>query len=208
MSDKFDITKLYPQLYTAEPRQPVLVQVPALRILAIGGEGDPKGAVFQQSVEALYRLAYGIKFMPKHGVVPEDFVDFKVPPLEALWSMRDGKPFDSEKPEQWQWEAFVVVPGFVTQALVKKAAADMGERHPNPKYELAHIKTLEEKQAVHILHIGSYKAEMSDIVLMRSYMESHELKPSAAHHEIYLSNPQKVATSRPKTILRQPVIKK
>jgi hypothetical protein len=208
MNDKFDITKLYPNLYRAEAKEPVMVQVPALRVLAVSGEGNPNADPFQKAVEALYSTAYGIKFMPKRGPVPEGFVDFKVPPLEALWSMRDGKEFDTTKPDQWQWEAFLVVPGFVTQHLAQNSANAMADKHPNHQYDNLRIKTLEEKQAVQIMHIGSYKNETADIALMRSYMESHDLKPSSAHHEIYLSDPRRVATSKLKTILRQPVIKK
>lgn len=208
MSDNFDITKLFPGLYKADPKEPVLIHVPALRVLAISGEGDPNTESFQHAVEALYSTAYGIKFMPKRGPVPEGFVDFKVSPLEALWSMKDGKEFDVSKPDQWHWEAFLVVPGFVTQSLAQNAAKAMSEKHPNPQFDNLHIKTLEEKQAVQIMHLGSYKNETADIALMRSFMESHDLKPSSAHHEIYLSDPRRVATSRLKTILRQPVIKK
>ena len=144
MNDKFDIVKLYTQLYSAEPKEPGLVQVPTLRVLAISGVGDPNTELFQKAVEALYSTSYSIKFMPKRGPVPEDFVDFKVSPLEALWSMKDGKEFDATKPDQWHWEAFLVVPGFVTQHLVQNAAKVMSEKRPSPQYENLHIKTLEE----------------------------------------------------------------
>lgn len=204
---RFDISKLYPDLYMAKQKEPELVKVPALRILAVSGQGDPGTQTFAQSVEALYATTYGIKFMPRKGYEVENYEDFKTAALEALWSMQNGKDFDIKHKDQWLWDAFIVVPGFVTPQLVAQAVTMLRKRKPNPKYDDLHIKTLEEKHAVQLLHIGSYENETADIKLMREFMEEHKLKPSGRHHEIYLSDPRRVAEGRLKTILRQPVIK-
>lgn len=206
-TERFDISKLYPELYEAKQKEPVLVKVPALRILAISGQGDPGTEVFQHAVEALYATTYAIKFMPRKGYEVENYQDFKTTALEALWSMKNGETFDVEHKDQWLWDVFIVVPGFVTPTLVAQAVTMLKSRKPNPKYEELHIKTLEEKHAVQILHIGSYEKEAADIELMKDYMKKHNLKASGRHHEIYLNDPRRVATGRLKTILRQPVIK-
>lgn len=204
--EKFDISVLYPGLYKAKQKTPELVKVPALRILAVNGEGDPNGPRFQDSVSAIYSAAYSIKFMPRKGVSPEGYVDFKIPALEALWSMKNGKEFDITKKDQWLWEAFVVVPGFVTQAIVRQATEMVAVRKPNPRYEDLHISTLEEKRSVQLLHVGSYENEQADIVLLHQFIKDAGYKPSARHHEIYLSDPSRTAKNKLKTILRQPVV--
>lgn len=205
-TDKFDISVLHPKLYIAKQKQPEIVSVPALRILAVNGDGDPKGPRFNDSVAALYSVAYSIKFMPRKNIFPEGYMDFKIPALETLWSMKNGKVFDVTKKDQWLWEVFIVVPGFVTQPIVKQAVEQIAKRKPNQRYLDLHISTLEEKKAVQILHIGSYQKEANDIKLMHDFIASKGYKPSARHHEIYLSDPARTATNKLKTILRQPIV--
>lgn len=205
-ADKFDISKLYPKLYIAKQKKPEIITVPALRILAINGEGDPNGPRFKDSVAALYSVAYSIKFMPKKGIIPDGYMDFKIPALESLWSMKNGKIFDVNRQDQWLWEVFVVVPGFITQPIVKQAIELVSNKKPNQRYQDLHISTLEEKKAVQILHLGSYKNEAKDIVLMHEFIHKAGYKASARHHEIYLSDPSRTATNKLKTILRQPIV--
>ena len=204
--EKFDISTLHPELYKAKIKTPEIIKVPALRILAINGSGDPKGPRFQDSVVALYATAYTIKFMPRKGITPEGYIDFKIPALEALWSMKSGREFDLKKKDQWLWEVFVVVPGFVTQVIVKQATELVSIKKPNPRYDDLHVSTLEEKRSVQLLHLGSYENEQADIELLHKFINQSGLKPSARHHEIYLSDPSRTAKNKLRTILRQPVV--
>lgn len=206
-SEKFDITQIYPKLYGAKQGVVEVIDVPMLRILAISGEGDPKGPSFQQSVEALYSVVYSILGMPKSGVQIEGFVDFKVSPLEVLWSMRGGQAMDFSKKDELLWEIFVVVPGFVNQKLVNMAVLKAKEHKENDKYESLHISSLQEKKSAQILHVGSYTTEAKDIESLHKSIKRRGYKPSARHHEIYLSDPTRTKTGRLKTIIRQPIIK-
>jgi len=206
-SEKFDITQIYPRLYKAKQGVVEVINVPMLRILAISGEGDPKGPSFQQSVDALYSAVYSIMSMPKSDVQIEGFVDFKVPPLEVLWSMRGGQPLDISKKDELLWEIFVVVPGFVNQKLVNMAILKAKEHKENDKYNSLHISSLQEKKSAQILHIGSYATEAKDIESLHKSIKRRGYKPAARHHEIYLSDPTRTKTGRLKTIIRQPIIK-
>lgn len=206
-SEKFDIAEIYPRLYKAKQGVVEVIDVPMLRILAISGEGDPKGPSFQQSVDALYSTVYSIMAMPKSGVQIEGFVDFKVSPLETLWSMRGGQAMDISKKDELLWEIFVVVPGFVNQKLVNMAVLKAKEHKENDKYESLHISSLQEKKSAQILHVGSYTTEAKDIESLHKSIKRRGYKPSARHHEIYLSDPTRTKTGRLKTIIRQPIIK-
>jgi len=206
-SEKFDITQIYPKLYKAKQGAVQVLDVPMLRILAISGEGDPKGPSFQQSVDALYSAVYSILAMPKIGVQIEGFVDFKVSPLEALWSMRGGQAMDISKKDELLWEIFVVVPGFVNQKLVNMAVLKAKKHKENDKYESLHISSLQEKKSAQILHVGSYATEAKDIESLHKSIKRRGYKLSARHHEIYLSDPTRTKTGRLKTIIRQPIIK-
>jgi hypothetical protein len=59
---------------------------------------------------------------------------------------------------------------------------------------------------VQTLHIGSYDDEAPTLArLHQEFVPANGLKETGHHHEIYLSDPRKVAPQKLKTILRQPV---
>jgi hypothetical protein len=204
---KFDITSIYPKLYEAKQAAVNIIDVPMLRILAISGEGDPDGPGFKQSVEALYSVVYSIMYMPRNGVQIEDFIPFKISPLEALWSMRNGRDFDLSKKNDWIWEVFIVVPGFVTQKVVNMAITRAKEHKPNERYADLHISSLQEKKSAQILHVGAYSTSSKDVEILYKSIKRRGYKPSSRIHEIYLSDPTRTKKGRLKTIIRQPIIK-
>ncbi|WP_222704451.1 hypothetical protein [Flaviflexus massiliensis] len=59
-----------------------LLEVPDQSFLMIDGSGDPNTSKdYELSLEALYLLAYALKFMSKNELER----DYVVPPLEGLW---------------------------------------------------------------------------------------------------------------------------
>jgi hypothetical protein len=54
-----------------------------MNFLMVDGEGDPNTSQsFSDAIEALFPLAYTLKFMVKKGDIG---IDYGVLPLEALW---------------------------------------------------------------------------------------------------------------------------
>lgn len=203
----FDIASIYPELYRAEKAKPNLVSIPSLRIMAINGEGNPNGPRFTNSVAALYSIAYTIKLMSRKNIWPDGYIDFRIAAIEALWSMKNGKIFDATKTDQWLWEMFVVVPGFITQGLVRQAIGQIEKHKPNECYAGIHISTLQEKKAAQIMHTGVYDKVATDVEILQKYIKKCGYKPAARYHEIYLSDPTRTAKNKIKTILRQPVVR-
>lgn len=206
-TEKFDISNIYPELYKADKFKPRLIKVPALRIMAISGEGDPEGPRFTDSVEALYSVAYAVKFMPREDITPDGHVDFKIVALEVLWSMKNNKVFDRASKDQWLWEVFLVVPGFVTQAVIRQAIGMIADNKPNERYDDIHIATLQEKKVAQIMHIGAYDRVDNDLEILHKYIKKCGYRPSARYHEIYLNDPSRTAKNKLKTILRQPIVR-
>lgn len=206
-SEKFDITAIYPKVYSAKQGVVELIDVPMLRILAISGEGDPDGPRFKESIDALYTAVYAILQMQKDGASIEGFSEFKISPLEALWSMRDGTQMDAKSKDNYIWELFIVVPGFVTQKIVNMAIAKAEEHKPNERYRDLHISSLQEKRSVQTLHVGSYSTTHKDVERMHKSIKRRGYKLSSRYHEIYLDDPTRTKTGRLKTIIRQPIIK-
>ncbi len=90
----------------------------------------------------------------------------------------------------------------VQDGIAKAAAKNV------PGLDLLRLETLDEGLAVQILHTGSYSDEAPTLHrLHHDYMPAHGLVFAGRHHEIYLSDPRRVAPEKLKTVLRQPVVR-
>ncbi|HMO10524.1 MAG TPA: GyrI-like domain-containing protein, partial [Actinotalea sp.] len=67
------------------------------------------------------------------------------------------------------------------------------------------LDVLAEGRAMQVLHRGPYAEEGPTIAALHAAIEQAGLELRGAHHEIYLSDPRRVAPERMRTILRQPV---
>ena len=67
------------------------------------------------------------------------------------------------------------------------------------------LETLREGRVVQMLHVGAYADEPRSIAAMDEFVRGKGLHYRGAHHEIYLSDPRRVAPSRLRTILRHSV---
>ena len=75
-----------------------IVDVPQMNFLMVDGEGDPnRSQSFSDAVEALFPVAYTLKFMVKKGDMG---IDYGVLPLEALWWAADDSS-RQEGEENW-----------------------------------------------------------------------------------------------------------
>jgi hypothetical protein len=82
MTAKIDYKKELKHLYQPSAKVVEVVETPQINFLMIDGEGDPHTSqAFQDAVEALYSLAYTLKFMVKKGDMR---IDYGVMPLEGF----------------------------------------------------------------------------------------------------------------------------
>ena len=64
--DKIDLKKELKHLYRPSSKTFVVVDVPPMQFLMVDGHGDPNTApAYQDAVEALYAVAYKLKFLSK-----------------------------------------------------------------------------------------------------------------------------------------------
>ena len=190
--------------YRARPGEFRVVDVPPLRYLMIDGHGDPNTAPeYAAALTTLYPVAYRLKFASK----TELSRDYVVPPLEALWWAEDMAAFTpSRDKRRWSWTVMLMVPDWLAPEMVETARAQAGTTRRLARLDDLRLDTLEEGRCVQTLHVGAYDDEAE--VLARLH---HEFIPGAGlrmigrHHEIYLSDPRRVAPAKLRTILRQPV---
>src|SRR5690606_699962 len=100
VGDKTDFKKTIDG-YCARKGRFDIVDVPELKYLMIDGHGDPNTAPeFTTAVEALYPLAYALKFTSKRELDR----DYTVMPLEGLWWADDHAAFTAARDKsQWDW---------------------------------------------------------------------------------------------------------
>lgn len=177
--------------------------MPPLQYLMIDGHGDPNtSAEYTDAVEALYPLAYKLKFASK-----ELGRDFTVMPLEGLWWADDPAAFTSARDKsQWSWTLMIMQPDWITAELFDAAFATVAAKDAPRSLGAVRLESLVEGRCVQTLHLGPFDEEGPTLAnLHDEFIPAHGLRMSGRHHEIYLSDVRRVAPSKLRTILRQPV---
>jgi hypothetical protein len=198
-----DMKRALKELYRPSASAPSLVEVPELLFLMADGMGDPNTApAYAEAVEALYGVAYALKFMLKRGPAAADYT---VMPLQGLWWADDMASFTSGDRAAWRWTMMIAQPELVTRELFAQAAAETARKKRLPALPRLRLERFAEGRAAQIMHIGPYAAEAPTIERLHQFIAAQGLALRGKHHEIYLSDPRRSAPERMQTIIRQPV---
>jgi hypothetical protein len=201
---KIDFKKELSHLYNPSKKAFSIVDVPSMCFLMIDGHGDPNTApAYQEAVEALYGVAYGLKFRSKK----EKSVDYVVPPLEGLWWMEDMEQFSLEAKDDWDWTMMVMQPEWITDEMVEQVRAEVARKKNPPALPKLRVEDYHEGLAVQILYLGPYADEAPTIARMHAFAAAEGYELRGKHHEIYLSDPRRTAPEKLKTVIRQPIQK-
>jgi len=198
-AEKVDLYKLHKAQYVT-PKKPVLLDVQPARYLSISGTGSPAGEEFQVKIAALYGTAFTLKFEAKSAGY-----DYAVCKLEGIyWTDLGGPGFESLPMGEWHWDLIVRTPDFVTAEQLKAAQTKMLAKGVPQAANVA-FQTIREGKCVQMLHLGPYSEEKATIESMCAFARGEGYEFGDKHHEIYLSDPRRVAPEKLKTILRIPV---
>ena len=200
--EKIDLKKELKAFYNPTAKEVTLIDIPKMNFIMIDGQGAPESEQFTQAMQAMYPVAYTIKFDKKKTGGP----DFTVMALEALWWAEDMKVFMPETSDRnkWQWTVIMMQPDFITRKDFENAVAAAKKKKDNPALNNVRFESFTEGKSVQIMHIGPYSAEGPNIQKLRRKIEEIGGKLSGKHHEIYLSDPRRVTPDKMKTVLRQP----
>jgi len=217
-NQKYDVKREHPELYAPSAKAFAVVDVPAMRYLAVDGHGDPNTASsYADAVAALFGVAYALKFAGRlaHGR------DVVVAPLEGLWWADDQGAFVARDKGSWNWTMLIAQPDWIDEDAVaeavdamraKQAEQAMGAKGENdgngvnPALDLLRLEHLHEGPSVQILHVGSYDDEAPTLARLHDeWMPQHGLTFNGPHHEVYLSDARRTAPEKLRTVLRQPV---
>jgi hypothetical protein len=200
---KVDFKKQLKHLYQPSAKDVSVVDVPDMNFLMVDGQGDPgTSPEYQEALEALYTVAYQLKFTIK-GRDPE--LDYVIPPPEGLWWAKDMGPFSMNDRDAWQWTAMIMQPDQVTEALFDQAVDKVKQKKDPPGLGKLRLERYHEGRAVQILHLGPYSAEGPTIERLHAFARENGYQLRGKHHEIYLSDPRRTAPEKIRTVIRQPV---
>jgi hypothetical protein len=202
--EKLDLKKSLKEFYSPSARDVSLAVVPRMNFLMIDGEGAPESPAFQQAIEAIYAVAYTLKFAVKKA----GGQDFAVMPLEGLWWAEDMADFDPQRGDRnrWRWTLMIMQPDFITPGDFSGAVKAAAKKKDNVAIARVRLDSLEESRAVQIMHIGPFSTEGPNIRRLHDKIAGLGGRPAGKHHEIYLSDFRRVSPAAMKTVLRQPYV--
>jgi hypothetical protein len=200
--EKIDLKKKLKALYNPTAKEVTLIDIPKMNFIMIDGQGAPESEQFMQAMQAMYPIAYNIKFDKKKEGGP----DFTVMALEGLWWAEDMRVFMPETSDRnkWQWTVMMMQPDFITRRDFENAVKAAKKKKDNPALDNIRFESFTEGKSVQIMHIGPYSAEGPNIQKIHQKIAEIGGKLSGKHHEIYLSDPRRVTPDKMKTVLRQP----
>jgi hypothetical protein len=192
-------------LYRARPA-PQLLTVPELAFVMIDGHGDPNTSPeYADALQALFALAYGVKFALRR----ELGVESRVGPPEGLWWAADMRDWNVERRAGWEWTMMIREDDAVTPELfesVREHAARTKQLSALPR---ARLERFREGRCAQVMHVGPYSDEGATILALHAFIYDAGYEFDGVHqkhHEIYLSDPRRTAPQRLRTIIRQPVV--
>ncbi|QES45145.1 hypothetical protein DEJ49_32885 [Streptomyces venezuelae] len=199
----YDVKRERKEFYAPKNRAWAVVDVPEQQFIAVDGAGNPNTApAYTEAVEALYTVAYTLKFAAKRTAGG----DFVVAPLEGLWWADTPEAFTSGAKDAWSWTMLISMPPWISKEMIEDAGQAAPAKKKRPAISRVRHLTLHEGRSAQVLHIGSYDDEAPVLhELHHTYLAAHGLRPTGLHHEIYLSDPRRTAPEKLRTVLRQPV---
>ena len=207
----FDFKKEYREFYLPKAK-PEIVTVPCANYIAVRGRGDPneENGAYQRAIGVLYAVAYTLKMSKRAGHEIEGFFDYVVPPLEGFWQMPDTETVDYGRKSDFCWISVLRLPDFITKADFDWAV-EAAAKKKKLDCSAAEFLTVDEGLCVQIMHVGSFDDEPESVARMDAFLRENgyenDLNDVRLHHEIYLSDPRRVAAEKRKTVIRHPIKK-
>jgi hypothetical protein len=209
-----DLKKTLKHLYLPSAKEVVLIRVPKLQFAMIDGvietgKAPDTSADFQAATQAMYGIAYTLKFMLKKRRT--NAVDYPVMALEGLWWVRDGV-FNITKKDNWSYTLMILQPEIITADVFEAARAEVGrKRGDSAALRKLRLARFEEGLCVQVMHVGPYAEEPATVERMRAFAASKGYRDCVGeggkHHEIYLGDPRKANPAKLKTVIRHPLEK-
>jgi hypothetical protein len=180
---------------------PEILDVPDLTYFMIDGSGCPGTPEFEAAIKAIYQVSYGVVgeavSAARQGAMP----------LEALWQQVGGvHPGDRVT---WHWTLLLLPPPLAAQdieVVFDRTVSRLRLQVPELPVDDVYVQSLSEGRCVQAIHVGPYQDETGTVLRMLAHADANGYAPAGRrHHEIYLSDPERVAPEWLRTIIRVPL---
>jgi len=195
---KEGIRKEYKKQYDASTKRIDVVDVPEFNFVMIDGIGNPNVEEFKLKSDALHILSKAIKDYFKQEM---DLL-YLISPLEGLWDTYDNSQFDVTRKKMIKFTLMIAQPKILDEKTFEMIKEYVAAKRDNPYIVDAYLKKMEEGRCVQMMHKGAYNTEIDTTKQIMEYITVQGMKLIGLHHEIYLNDPEKVATEKLKTIVR------
>ena len=193
----FDFKKEYKEFYMPK-NKPQIVTIPKANYIAVRGKGNPneEGGEYKTAIGVLYAVAYTLKMSYKTDYKIEGFFEYVVPPLEGFWWQDNVENIDYTDKSAFNWISVIRLPDFITKKDFDWAV-ETASKKKKMDCSGAEFLSIDEGLCVQIMHIGAFDDEPATVAMMDKYLEENgyvnDFTDERRHHEIYLSDPRKVA---------------
>ena len=191
--EKIEFAKTHKDLYTATLKIKEVNAEKAV-FLSFEGQGEPGGPAFESAIQQMYSLAYTAKFMVKNA----GRLDFGISRLECLWH---GSDFENTPKSEWRWQLLIRIPEALSEKELREARAAVMKKHG---LDTSAVKRWiwTEGRGIQVMHIGSYDEVARSYQALDDYARANGMTAACPAHEIYISDPRRVAPAKLKTIVR------
>ena len=194
--EKIEFAKTHKDLYTATLKIKEVNAEKAV-FLSFEGQGEPGGPAFESAIQQMYSLAYTAKFMVKNA----GRLDFGISRLECLWH---GNDFENTPKSGWRWQLLIRIPEALTEKELAQARAEIMKKRGLDTSAVKR-RSWAEGRCLQVMHIGPYGKVGRSYKALDDFARAHGLTATCPAHEIYISDPRRVAPAKIKTIVRLPV---
>ena len=201
---KYEWKKQEKEIYLPKGK-PEQIFIKKFRYLTLEGSGNPNESLFSELTGALFSLSYTLKMLPKKGITPDGYFDYAVYPLEGIWDLDIDSDFDEIKLDKNKlvYKIMIRQPDFINKEIIETAAEILKKKKTVMYIDKIKFEEIEDGLAVQMMHTGSYDSETESFEKMKNFCLENKLNiRSKAHKEIYISNPERTAPEKLKTVLR------
>jgi hypothetical protein len=192
---------------TAHADRVRFLEIPLRPYLMIDGTDEPGAPGFRDAIGTLYPVGYTLHFaLKRRGVTAP------VGALEGLYWIDSETPItpgqfavSADLRAAWSWRLMLPVPDEATDADFTWAIDEVFHKKRPPLLDQLRCEEWLEGHVAQVMHVGPYGAEAPTIQRLHAAIAQARLRARGCHHEIYISDPNRTAPDRLKTLIRQPV---
>jgi hypothetical protein len=109
----------------------------------------------------------------------------------------------------WDWTMLSMLPDWISPQIYERAVDAVRRKADSPALSKLRAAAYHEGLVAQILHVGAYDDEGPVLERLHgTWLAEHGYVENGKHHEIYLSDPRRVAPEMLRTVLRQPIRKR